>query len=115
MSFVILSSRQNNKRHSRRTLNQIKTQSRSGMGSAILNSLMTISINGPNLELFDLQPAVNHWSSEVHRRPAYRKPSKSKPSAKDVNSDTCLSSDYELSSESDDDDSDNEGIDLPIR
>ena len=71
---------------------------------------MTISINGPNLEMLNLQPAVNHWSSEVHRRPGYRKPSKSKPSSKDVDSDTCLSSDYELSSVSDD--SDYEGIDL---
>ena len=32
--------------------------------------------------------------------------------AKDVDSDTCLSSDYELSSISDDNDSDYEGIDL---
>ena len=60
-------------------MNQIKSQSRSGMGSAILNSLMTISIKGPNLEMFDPQPAVNHCSSEAHRRPGYRKPSKSKP------------------------------------
>ena len=57
------------------------------MCSGILNSLMTVSISGPNLEMFDPQPAVNHWSSEVHRRPGYTKLSKSKPSSKDVNSD----------------------------
>ena len=40
----------------------------------MLNSFMSISINGPNLQLFDPQPAVNHWALPVHRRPGYRKP-----------------------------------------
>ena len=76
-------------------MNRIKSEGRSRMGSTMLNSLMCISIDRPSLESFDAQPAVNQWSSEVHRRPGYRKPSKDVS----IDSSTCFSSEYEFSSD----------------
>jgi hypothetical protein len=81
-------------------MNRIKSDGRSRMGSTTLNSLMCISIDGPSLESFDAQPAVNQWSSEVRRRPGHRKPSSSKDVS--IDSSSCFSSEYEFSSESSD-------------
>ena len=83
-------------------MNRIISEGRSHMGNMMLNSLC-ISIDGPSLESFDAQPAIN----EVHRRPGYRKPKSQHVSLESV-TDTCLSSEYELSS---DDSSDHEGVD----
>ena len=60
---------------------------------------MLISINGPSLESFNPQAAVNHWASIVHRRPGVRKPKTSI----DVDDDEESEDAYDFSDYSDDD------------
>lgn len=54
-------------------MNRIKSKGRSRVTNSLLNNLMSISCDTDNLDTFDLQPAINQWSSNVHRRPGNRK------------------------------------------
>ena len=65
---------------------------------------MCITIDGPSLESFDPQLAVNHWSSEVHRRPGSRK--QKEDTATSDSDDYSLTSDSDLELVSDIDDYD---------
>ena len=55
-------------------MRRIKSDSRCGLKTDTLNSLLKISIDGPSLAQFNPQPAVEHWlSSATHRRPESKK------------------------------------------
>lgn len=51
--------------------------------------------NGDDLELFDTQPAVNEWSSNVQRRPGFRRNKATSTSSTFIEAD-----DYETDSDS---------------
>lgn len=54
-------------------MNAIKSQSRSVLQNSTLNAIMLLSIDGPTLESFNPQPAVDFWAATVQRRPGFRR------------------------------------------
>ena len=83
-------------------MNRINSEGRCKLGSTMLNALMCITIDGPSLESFDPQPAVNHWSSEVHRRPGSRKQKEDTATSDSDDYSLTFDSDLELVSDIDD-------------
>ena len=53
-------------------MNRIKSKGRARLKNSTLNSMMLICTDGPSLESFDPQSAVDHWSKVCHRRPGSR-------------------------------------------
>lgn len=88
-------------------MNRTKSKGRARLSNSMLNSLMCVCADNSTLESFDPQPAVNHWSRSVHRRPGIRK----EKAKSDISvSDSDSSSACELS-ESDSEASDSELLD----
>ncbi len=52
-------------------LKRIKTENRACMKSAVLNALMTVSIEGPDIEAVDFGKMVDAWHQEKTRRAVF--------------------------------------------
>jgi len=53
------------------TMKRIKTENRARMKSAVLNALMTVSIEGPDIEAVDFGKMVDAWHQEKPRRTVF--------------------------------------------
>ncbi|KAH3734953.1 hypothetical protein DPMN_041413 [Dreissena polymorpha] len=53
------------------TMKRIKTENRSRMKSAVLNALMSVSIEGPDIEAVDFGKMVDAWHQEKPRRTVF--------------------------------------------